>query len=81
MTDLKNVQSLTDLSNDFEFQITAKSVHFVVKNLDGRNCVFDIKETAAKMNPEKSEFKVKTSKYSVDLNTERPHSGFTFVLD
>ena len=81
MTDLKNVQSLADLDNDFEFKVTNKSVHFVAKNLDGRNCVFEIKETAGKLNPEKSEFKVKTSKikshYSRRPKTGRPGVQFS----
>ena len=75
LTDLKNVQSLADLDNDFEFKVTNKSVHFVAKNLDGRNCVFEIKETAGKLNPEKSEFKVKSSK--IKLHYSRcPKTGF-----
>ena len=35
-------------------------MHFVAKNLSGRNCIFEVKELASKINPETSEFKVKS---------------------
>lgn len=60
LTDLKNVQSLTDLKSDFVFEPKTTSIQFTAKNLNGRNCIFAIKELAKKINPESSEFKVKT---------------------
>jgi hypothetical protein len=57
-SDLKNVQTLA--ATDFEFAATSSSVHFVAKGLNGRNCVFDIKELAYKINPEESQHKVKS---------------------
>jgi len=59
---LQNVQAKKDLNNDFEFKTDLKTVHFVAKNLNGKNYVFDINELADKITPEKSEFKVKSGK-------------------
>ena len=61
LTDLKNVQSLSP--EDFEFEAKTSSVYFVAKNLNGRNCIFEVKELASKINPEKSEYKVKSGIY------------------
>ena len=83
LTDLKNVQSLA--KDDFEFSAESSSVHFVAKSLNGRNCIFDIKELAYKINPEKSEYRVKTGKLKTyffkHLTCLKSQSQFDDIFD
>ncbi len=67
LTDIPNVQTKTDLVNDFEFKVDLKTVRFVAKNLNGKNYVFEIHELADKITPEKCEFKVKSGKSALNL--------------
>jgi len=59
LTNLKNVQNLQQ-PDGFQSSFHSKAVNFRVCNLSGKNHVFEIKELAHEIDPEKSTYKIKT---------------------
>jgi len=59
LTNLKNVQDLQQ-PDGFQSSFQPKAVNFRVCNLLGKNHVFEIKELAYEINPERSMYKVKS---------------------
>ena len=78
LTNLKNVQDLQK-PDGFQSSFQSKSVNFRVCNLLGKNHVFEIKELAYEINPDKSMYKVKSDMVVIMLAKAKEGQNWSHV--
>merc|ERR1719278_1369261 len=78
LTNLKNVQNLQQ-PDGFQSSFHSKAVDFRVCNLSGKNHVFEIKELAHEIDPEKSTYKIKTDMVVIMLAKSNPGQNWSHV--
>ena len=61
---LTGLDGAKDLAKEaFEFKVETTSIYFKINDYKGKNMIFNIKETAGKINTEKSYYKAKSGKH------------------
>jgi len=78
LTNLKNVQDLQK-PDGFQSSFQSKAVNFRVCNLLGKNHVFEIKELAYEINPDKSMYKVKSDMVVIMLAKAKEGQNWSHV--
>ena len=70
---LTGLDGAKDLNKEaFEFKIEASSIFFKINDMKGKNMIFNIKETAGKIQTEKSYYKAKSDMVVIFLKKEVP---------
>jgi len=68
---LTGLDGAKDLAKEaFEFKVEASSIYFKINDYKGKNMIFNIKETAGKINTEKSYYKAKSDMVVIFLKKE-----------